>query len=75
MKIGDEVEILISSSDFYLYAGSIATVVDIITDKNDKPVLATIHIDNDQIDKWNKGLGFHDDGLRNICLDHIRLPK
>ncbi len=75
IKVGDDVEILISSDEFYLSAGSIATVVDIIVDKNDKPVLATIHIDNDQIDEWNKGLGFHDDGLRNICLDHIRLPK
>ncbi len=75
IKPGDDVEILISSSEFYLYAGSIATVVEVITDKNDKPVLATIHIDNNQIDEWNKGLGFHDDGLRNIALDHIRLPK
>ena len=76
-KIGDDVEILISSSDFYLHIGEMATIVDIVTDKNDKPVLAVIKIDNNEVDKWNKNCftQFRDNGLRNIALDHIRLPK
>lgn len=63
-KLGDEVEILISSYEFSLSAGSIGTIVDIIVDRNDNPILATIQIDNDGRRAF-----------RNICLDHIRLPK
>lgn len=81
-KLGDDVEILISSSDFDLFIGQVGTIVDIIVDKNDKPVLAVIKIETPGMDNWNKavegkGLPFtyHDDGLRNISLDHIRLPK
>lgn len=80
-KLGDDVEILISSSDFDLSIGQVGTIVDIVVDKNDKPVLAVIKIETQGIDNWNKaveeGLPFtyHDDGLRNISLDHIRLPK
>ena len=76
-KLGDEVEILISSSNFDLSIGQVGTVVDIVVDKNDKPVLAIVKVDN-----WNKGVEegstpfiCYDDGLRNISLDHIRLPK
>jgi hypothetical protein len=74
-KIGDEVEILISASDLYLYPDHIGVVADIIVDKNDNPVLAVIQIDENELDIWNEGIGFHDDGKRNISLDHIRLPK
>lgn len=79
-KLGDDVEILISSSDFDLSIGQVGTIVDIIVDKNDKPVLAVIKIETQGIDEWNKAfeegiVPYHDDGLRNICLDHIRLPK
>lgn len=74
-KLGDDVEILISSSDFDLFIGQVGTIVDIIVDKNDKPVLAVIKIETQGIDEWNRGLDFHDDGLRNISLDHIRHPK
>lgn len=50
-KIGDDVEILISSSDFDLFIGQVGTIVDIIVDKNDKPVLAVIQIDTQGIDE------------------------
>ena len=70
IKPGVDVEILISSSDFDLFIGQVGTIVDIVVDKNDKPVLAVIKIDNHQIDEWNRGLDFHDDGLRPFtrCL-------
>ncbi len=68
-------EILISASDLFLYPGHMAILINIIVDKNDNPVLAVIQIDEQEVDDWNEGVGFHDDGKRNISLDHIRLPK
>lgn len=77
MDIGDEVEILISCYALRLYVGYTAHIVDLIVDKNDKPVLAVIKVDNHEIDDWNKDCpaAFYDNGLRNISLDHIRLAK
>jgi Ethanolamine utilization protein EutJ (predicted chaperonin) len=81
IKPGDDVEILISSSDFDLSVGQVGTVVDIVVDKNDKPVLAVIRIETQGIDEWNQAfkdgvlLTYLDNGFRNISLDHIRLPK
>lgn len=76
-KVGDEVEILISSSDFYLHIGEMGTIVKIVVDENYKPVLAVIQLDNNEIDEWNKNCftQFIDNGLRSISLDHIRHPK
>lgn len=80
-KPGDDVEILISSSDFDLFIGQVGTIVDIIVDKNDKPVLAVIQIDTQGIDEWNQAFKdgvpftYHDDGKRDIALHHIRHCK
>ena len=48
-KLGQDVEVLISSSEFDLFVGQTATIVELIFDKNDKPVLAVIQVESQDI--------------------------